>query len=69
MLGELERRRMKSAWIGIGFSHHKVPSLSKTAIRSAGDTPADTVGSANSTTARLAAPSIHLASTPVTQAA
>ena len=22
---------MKSAWIGIGFSHHKVPSLSKTA--------------------------------------
>ena len=28
------RRRMKSSWIGIGFSHHSVPSLSKTATRS-----------------------------------
>ena len=25
---------MKSAWIGIGFSHQSVPSLSKTATRS-----------------------------------
>ena len=25
---------MKSSWIGIGFSHHSVPSLSKTAMRS-----------------------------------
>ena len=24
---------MKSAWIGIGFSHQRVPSLSKTATR------------------------------------
>ena len=27
---------MKSAWIGSGFSHHSVPSLSKTATRSSG---------------------------------
>src|SRR5882757_3064988 len=59
---------MKSAWIGIGFSHHKVPSLSKTARRSSGGTPADTVCSANSTTARLAVPSFQLASSPVTVA-
>ena len=25
---------MKASWIGIGFSHHSVPSLSKTATRS-----------------------------------
>ena len=25
---------MKSSWIGIGFSHHSVPSLSNTATRS-----------------------------------
>ncbi len=31
---------MKSSWIGIGFSHHKVPSLSKVAIRSATGTQA-----------------------------
>ena len=60
---------MKSAWIGIGFSHHNVPSLSKTATRSAAGTPAETVRSANSTTAALAAPSFQLASTPVTLAA
>ena len=29
---------MKSAWIGSGFSHQSVPSLSKTATRSAGGT-------------------------------
>ena len=34
------RRRMKSSWIGIGFSHHKVPSLSNTATRSSGGTAA-----------------------------
>jgi hypothetical protein len=59
---------MKSAWIGIGFSHHKVPSLSKTATRSSGGTPADTVRSAKSTTARLAVPSFQLASSPITVA-
>src|SRR5271166_4214199 len=53
---------MKSAWIDIGFSHHKVPSLSKTATRSPAGTPSDTVRSTNSTTARLAAPSFQLAS-------
>src|SRR3954447_1014166 len=30
---------MKSSWIGIGFSHHRVPSLSKTATRSSTGTP------------------------------
>ena len=30
---------MKSAWIGSGFSHQSVPSLSKTATRSAGGMP------------------------------
>ena len=55
---------MKSAWIGIGFSHHKVPSLSKTATRSSAGTPADIVESAKSTIACLAAPSLQLASTP-----
>ncbi len=29
---------MKSSWMGIGFSHHSVPSLSKTATRSSGGT-------------------------------
>ena len=29
---------MKSSWIGIGFSVHNVPSLSRTAIRSASGT-------------------------------
>ena len=60
---------MKSAWIGIGFSHHSVPSLSKTATRSSTGTPSDTVRSTNSTTARLAAPSFQLASTLVTHSA
>jgi hypothetical protein len=57
---------MKSAWIGIGFSHHKVPSLSKTATRSSTGTSSDTVRSTNSTTALLAAPSFQLASALVT---
>jgi hypothetical protein len=29
---------MKSNWMGIGFSHHSVPSLSNTATRSSGGT-------------------------------
>ena len=32
---------MKSSWIGIGFSGHNVPSLSKTAIRSSTGTGFD----------------------------
>jgi hypothetical protein len=32
---------MKSSWIGIGFSHHRVPSLSNTATRSSGGTAVD----------------------------
>jgi hypothetical protein len=51
---------MKSAWIGSGFSHHSVPSLSKTATRSSSGTASDTVRSTNSTIARFAAPSFHL---------
>src|SRR5262249_18595744 len=58
------RRTMKSAWIGIGFSHHNVPSLSNTATRSLPGTPAATVPSTNSTTARRAGPSLQLASIP-----
>ena len=54
---------MKSAWIGIGFSHHSVPSLSNTATRSSAGTPSDTVCSTNSTIASFAAPSFQLART------
>jgi hypothetical protein len=32
------RCRMKPSSIGIGFSHHSVPSLSNTATRSSGGT-------------------------------
>src|SRR3954468_23796418 len=32
---------MKSIWIGTGFSHHSVPSLSKTATRSSTGTGSD----------------------------
>ena len=35
---------MKSSWMGIGFSHHSVPSLSKTAIRSSGGTAQAVLG-------------------------
>ena len=49
-------RRVKSSWIGIGFSHHSVPSLSNTAIRSSGATAAD---SANSTIACLVGVSLQ----------
>jgi hypothetical protein len=52
---------MKSSWIGIGFSHHKVPSLSKTATRSSIGTVADPsapqIRSTNSTIACLVGPS------------
>ena len=41
---------MKSAWIGSGFSHQSVPSLSKTATRSSGGTDCAAV-SANATSA------------------
>ena len=56
---------MKSAWIGIGFSHHKVPSLSNTATRSSTGTPSETVRSTNSTTACFAAPAFQLVNTSV----
>ena len=55
---------MKSSWIGIGFSHHKVPSLSKTATRSSTGTAADPsspqLRSTNSTIACLVGPSRQL---------
>ncbi len=53
---------MKSSWIGIGFSHHSVPSLSNTATRSSTGTASDTVRSTNSTIACFAAPSFQLVS-------
>src|SRR4051794_5751519 len=53
---------MKSAWIGIGFSHHRVPSLSNTATRSSRGTSSATVRSTKSTIAFLAGPSIQLSS-------
>ena len=52
---------MKSAWIGNGFSHHRVPSLSNVAMRSSTGT-SETVRSTKSTIARFAAPSFQLAS-------
>src|SRR4051794_17002102 len=60
------RRRMKSSWIGIGFSHHSVPSLSKTATRSSSGTArapfAPQTFATNSTIARFAGPSRQLVS-------
>src|SRR5215216_7533635 len=57
------RRRMKSSWMGIGFSHHSVPSLSNTATRSAGGTwsspPGVVTRSTNSMIAARAMPSVH----------
>ncbi len=49
---------MKSSWIGIGFSHHRVPSLSNTAMRSSGAT-SRAVFSTKSTIALLESPSFH----------
>jgi hypothetical protein len=51
---------MKSSWIGIGFSHHSVPSLSNTATRSSVGT--DAARATNSTMACLAGPSLQLES-------
>src|SRR4051794_40279879 len=51
---------MKSSWIGIGFSHHSVPSLSNTATRSSAGTPSAMVCSTNSTIVLRATPSRHL---------
>jgi hypothetical protein len=52
---------MKSSWIGIGFSHQRVPSLSNTATRSSTGTASDTVRSTKSTIACFAALSFQLA--------
>ena len=57
---------MKSSWIGIGCSHHSVPSLSNTATRSSTGTGAEPsrpqTRSTNSMIARRAGPSRQLAS-------
>ena len=57
---------MKSSWMGIGFSHHRVPSLSNTATRSAAGTnsgdPSVVTRSTNSTMACLLAPARQLGS-------
>src|SRR3954447_1376084 len=61
-----KRRRMKSIWIGTGFSHHSVPSLSKTATRSSTGTGSDPssplVFPTNSRIACFVGPSRQLAS-------
>ena len=49
---------MKSSWIGIGFSHHRVPSLSNTAMRSSGGTSLAAF-STKSTIALLESPSFQ----------
>ena len=55
---------MKSSWIGIGFSHHNVPSLSNTATRSSTGTATDPSSphtrSTNATIASLVGPSFQL---------
>ena len=55
---------MKSSWIGIGFSHQSVPSLSNTATRSCAGTasgrPSPQILETNSTMARFAGPSRQL---------
>ena len=58
---------MKSSWIGIGFSHHSVPSLSNTATRSSTGTASapSQVRATKSTIACFAAPSRQLASAVV----
>src|SRR6476469_1900621 len=55
---------MKSSWIGIGFSHHRVPSLSNTATRSSTGTASapSQVRATKSTIACFAAPSRQAAS-------
>src|SRR3954462_14160623 len=55
---------MKSSWIGIGFSHHRVPSLSNTATRSSAGTASapSEVRATKSKIACFAAPSCQQAS-------
>src|SRR4051795_8872615 len=64
-----KRRRMKSIWIGTGFSHQSVPSLSNTATRSSTGTGSDpsvpVVAATNRRIASLAGPSRQLASVGV----
>src|SRR5215218_7349416 len=59
---------MKSSWIGIGFSHHSVPSLSKTATRSAtgtgGAPPVPHTAETNARTASRAGPARQHESVP-----
>src|SRR4051795_6161069 len=68
-----KRRRMKSIWIGTGFSHQSVPSLSNTATRSSTGTGSDpsvpVVVATNRRIASLAGPSRQLASVAVMDAA
>src|SRR4051794_32263497 len=68
-----KRRRMKSIWMGTGFSHQSVPSLSNTATRSSPGTGSDpsapTVAATNARIASLAGPSCQLASVAVVDAA
>src|SRR4051795_9701516 len=68
-----KRRRMKSIWIGTGFSHQSVPSLSNTATRSSTGTGSDpsvpVVAATNRRIASLAGPSRQLASVAVMDAA
>ena len=60
------RYRVKSSWIGIGFSLHRVPSLSNTATRSPGATdsgvPSAVTRRTKSMMARRAGVSRHEAS-------
>src|SRR3954451_13835753 len=67
------RRRMKSIWIGTGFSHQSVPSLSNTATRSSTGTGSDpsvpVVAATNRRIASLAGPSRQVASVAVMDAA
>ena len=62
------RWRMKPSSIGIGFSHHRVPSLSNTATRSAGGTnsgdPSVVTRPTKSRMAAAAGPSFQLARPP-----
>jgi hypothetical protein len=61
---------MKSSWIGIGFSHHSVPSLSNTAKRSStatgSDPSAPQTRATNASIDCFAGPSRQLDSLPTT---
>ena len=57
---------MKSSWMGIGFSHHRVPSLSNVAMRSDGGTkcgPSSVTERTKSRIASLLVPFLQLPST------